>query len=323
MSDAKWSIWVDRPVAPEVVLPDDVELVFDLEQADGAVIGAEEPWNAQACERLPRLKVIARCGIGFDNVDTASCASVGVAACNTPDAPTVSTAEHALALLLAVSKRLKASERGFDLRDGSPAEYRANHRALELDGMSLGLLGCGRIGARVAGYATALGMRVLVCDPYADPDHVAALGAEPVEADELWQRSDVISLHAPATEETRHVIDAASISMMRPGVIIVNCARGSLIDHDALLAGLESGKIAGAGLDVTEPEPLPPNHPLLGRDDVIVTPHVASSTTVGVVRLVSQAIEQAVEWLRGGTPEHLLDHRACDPEVDRRRVPVT
>ena len=107
---------------------------------------------------------------------------------------------------------------------------------------------------------------------------------------------------------------------MRPGVIIVNCARGSLIDHDALLAGLESGHIAGAGLDVTEPEPLPPGHRLLGRDDVIVTPHVASSTTAGTVRLLDQALGQAAEWLNGGTPEHLLDPAAADPAVDRRRA---
>ena len=297
-------------------MPDDVELTDDLALADGAIVGAAEPWNESACRSLPRLKVVARAGIGYDNVDAAACASVGTAACNTPDAPTVSTAEHSLALLLAVAKRIKPSEHRLRARLG---EYRSEHGALELDGRTLGLVGGGRIGARMARYGAALGMTVLVYDPYLDAS--AAGPAELVDLDELWRASDAVSLHAPATEATRHIVNAASIAAMRPGVILVNCARGSLIDHDALLAGLESGHIAGTGLDVTEPEPLPEGHPLLGREDVIVTPHVASSTAAGTVRLISQALDQAAQWLRGGTPAHLLDAAAADPAVDRRRTP--
>ena len=313
---APWRIWIDRRPSPEVTVPDGLELTDDLSGADGAVIGAGDRWDAEACRRLPRLKVVARAGIGYDNVEVAECAAAGVAACNAPDAPTVSTAEHALALLLAVAKRVKLAERR--LRDGL-GDYRATHRALELDGRTLGLLGCGRIGSRVARYSAAVGMRVLVHDPYLDPAKAREVG-DPVDLDELWRRSDAVSLHAPATVATRHIVNARAIAAMRPGVIIVNCARGSLIDHDALLAGLESGHIAGAGLDVTEPEPLPPGHRLLGRDDVIVTPHVASSTTAGTVRLLDQALGQAAEWLNGGTPEHLLDPTAADPAVDRRRA---
>ena len=311
-----WRIWIDRRPSPEVTVPDGLELTDDLSGADGAVIGAGDRWDAEACRRLPRLKVVARAGIGYDNVEVAECAAAGVAACNAPDAPTVSTAEHALALLLAVAKRVKLAERR--LQDGL-GDYRATHRALELDGRTLGLLGCGRIGSRVARYSAAVGMGVLVHDPYLDPAKAREVG-EPVDLDELWRRSDAVSLHAPATVATRHIVNARAIAAMRPGVIIVNCARGSLIDHDALLAGLESGHIAGAGLDVTEPEPLPPGHRLLGRDDVIVTPHVASSTTAGTVRLLDQALGQAAEWLNGGTPEHLLDPTAADPAVDRRRA---
>ena len=311
----RWRIWIDRPPPPELAVPDDIELTGDLAEADGAVVGAGEPWDASVCGRLPRLKVVVRSGIGYDNVDAASCASVGVAACNTPDAPTVSTAEHALALLLAVSKRIKPSEHRLHAGLGN---YQAAHGALELEGRTLGLLGGGRIGSRVARYGAALGMRVLVCDPYLDASVLAGLG-ESVDLDELWRGSDAVSLHAPATDATRHIVNASTISAMRPAVIVINCARGSLIDHDALLAGLDSGHISGAGLDVTEPEPLPEGHPLLGRDNVIVTPHVASSTTVGAVRLISQALGQAAEWLRGGTPEHLLAPAAADPAVDRRR----
>ena len=311
-----WRIWIDRRPSPEVTVPAGLELTDDLSAADGAVVGAEDSWDAEACRRLPRLKVVARAGIGYDNVEVAECAAAGVAACNAPDAPTVSTAEHTLALLLAVAKRVKLSERR--LQDGL-GDYRATHRALELDGRTLGLLGCGRIGSRVARYAAALGMTVLVHDPYLDPAKAREVG-EPVDLDELWGLSNAVSLHAPATAATRHIVDARAIATMRAGVIIVNCARGSLINHDALLAGLESGHIAGAGLDVTEPEPLPVGHRLLGRDDVIVTPHVASSTTAGTVRLLDQALGQAAEWLSGGTPKNLLDPAAADPAVDRRRA---
>lgn len=311
---APWRVWIDRRPPPAVAIPDCIELTDDLAVADAAVVGADRSWDAATCRRLPRLKVVARAGIGYDNVEVAECAAAGVAACNAPDAPTVSTAEHALALLLAVSKKVKVSERRLAAGLG---DYRAGHRALELQGRTLGLLGCGRIGSRVARYGDALGMKVLVHDPHLDLSRVAEFG-EAVHLDDLWRGSDAISLHAPATPATRRIVDASAIAAMRPGVVIVNCARGSLIDHDALLEGLEAGHVGGAGLDVTEPEPLPATHPLLGREDVIVTPHVASSTTAGMVRLLDQALGQAAEWLRGGTPEHLLDPAAADPAVDRR-----
>ena len=314
--EAKIRIWIDRTPPSEVVIPPDVELVNGPEHADGVVVAGDQPWGDDACRRLPNLKVVARSGIGYDNVDIAACATHGVAACNAPDAPTVSTAEHALALMLAVAKQLKVSEGS--ITSGSPRGPRKlnNVGALELDGRTLGLVGCGRIGSRLGHYAAALGMTVLVYDPYLDAAPVGDL----VHLDRVWAEADVVSLHAPATPETRHIVNATSLAAMRPGVIIVNCARGALVDQDALLAALDSGHVSGAGLDVTEPEPLPPDHPLLGRDNVVVTPHVASTTTVGIVRLIGQALEQALIWLRGGTPEHLLDPAAADPAVDRRRT---
>ena len=157
-------------------------------------------------------------------------------------------------------------------------------------------------------------MQVLAHDPHIDAAPVGRL----VELEEIWSSADVVSLHAPATDATRHLVNAASLAAMRRGVVIVNCARGALVDQDALLAALESGHVAGAGLDVTDPEPLPADHPLLGRDDVLVTPHVASGTTAGAARVVTEALAQALVWLRGGSPEHLLDPAAADPAVDRR-----
>ena len=317
-ADTKIRIWIDRTPPPEVVIPPDVDLVDSPEDADGVVVAANRPWDDGACRRLPKLKVVARSGIGYDNVDVAACAAHGVAACNTPDAPTVSTAEHALALMLAVAKRLKGSEARLAAGTAGGPGRLTGPGALELDGRVLGLVGCGRIGSRLGHYAEALGMDVLVCDPYLETAPIGEL----VEIDQLWAKADVVSLHAPATPETRRIINAASLAAMRPGVIIINCARGALVDQEALLAALDSGHVAGAGLDVTEPEPLAPDHPLLGRDNVVVTPHVASTTAVGIVRLIGQALEQALVWLRGGIPEHLLDPAAAHPGVDRRAEPL-
>ncbi len=308
-----YRVWIDRP-APAMEIPVEVELSDGPSGAEAVIVGADERWDGTTCRRLPDLQVVARRGVGFDNVDVAACAAHGVAACNAPDAPTVSTAEHALALLLAVSKRLKPAERR--LRDGDGLiGSAAAVGGLELDGRTLGVVGCGRIGSRLGHYAEAMGMRVLAHDPHFDTAPVGRL----VDLEEIWAAADVVTLHAPATPATRHLVNATSLAAMRPGVVIVNCARGSLVDHDALLAALESGHVAGAGLDVTDPEPLPADHPLLHRDDVLVTPHVASATTVGERRLVSQALAQALVWLRGGSPEHLLDPAAADPAVDRRR----
>lgn len=313
-SDRKIRIWIDRTPPPEVVIPPDVELVDGPEHADGVVVAANRPWDDDACRKYPNLKVVARSGIGYDNVDVAACAAHGVAACNTPDAPTVSTAEHALALILTVAKRLKDSEARLAAGNvGGPGRL-VGPGALELDGRTLGLVGCGRIGSRLGRYAEALGMTVLVYDPYLEATPVGEL----VSLDQLWADADVVSLHAPATPETHHIINPESLGAMRPGVIIINCARGGLVDQVALLAALDSGHVGGAGLDVTEPEPLPPGHSLLGRPNVVVTPHVASTTTVGIVRLIGQALEQALIWLRGGIPEHLLDPAAAHPGVDRR-----
>ena len=313
-TSSKLRIWIDRTPPSDVEIPSDVELVDGPESADGVVVAADRPWDDAACRRFPDLKVVARSGIGYDNVDVAACAAHGVAACNTPDAPTISTAEHALALMMAVAKRLKNSEARLAAGTAGGPGRLAGPGALELDGRTLGLVGCGRIGSRLGRYAEALGMNVLVYDPYLDAVPVGQLA----DLNQLWTESDVVSLHAPATPETRHIINSDSLAAMRPGVIIINCARGTLVDQEALLAALNSSHVGGAGLDVTEPEPLPPDHPLLGRENVVVTPHIASTTTVGIVRLISQALEQALIWLRGDIPEHLLDPAAAHPGVDRR-----
>lgn len=272
----------------EVVGPD-----TGLEAAVAVIAGARVQWNGELLDQAPGVKVVSRTGIGYDNVDVAAAAERGVAVCNAPEAPSVSTAEHTMALIMAVTKHLRTTTAIADRGEKAPSVG----IALELDGRRLGLVGLGRIARRVAAAATALGMEVIAHDPFIQTDSVD--GVRLVGLDEVFSESDVVSLHAPGGEATRHLVDAGRLASMRPGAYLVNCARGSLVDQEALLAALDSGQLAGAALDVTEPEPLPEGHPLLGREDVLVTPHVASSTAAGRRRLYEHAIDNALAVLAG------------------------
>ena len=272
--------------------PDDSELAG----ADAVVAGMRR-WDAAAMANGPRLRVISRIGVGYDTVDVAAATASGIAVCYAPQAPTVSTAEHAVALLMTITKRLGAAQdRARQGLAGGPAV------ALELQGQVLGLLGYGRIARRVALVGQALGMSVIAHDPFLESgDDVARL----VDFDELWTGSDVVSLHAPAVADTWHVVNDTSLAMMRRGSYLINCARGSLVDQQALLDALDRDHLAGAGLDVTEPEPLPVGHPLLQHPSVIVTPHIASGTVAGRRRLYEHAINNALATL-AGTPTSVV-----------------
>ena len=272
----------------EVVGPD-----TGLEAAVAVIAGARVQWNGELLDQAPEVRVVSRTGIGYDNVDVAAAAERGVVVCNAPEAPSVSTAEHTVALLMAVTKHLRTTTAIADRGEKAPSVG----IALELDGRRLGLVGLGRIARRVAEAATALGMEVIAHDPFIQADSVD--GVRLVSLDEVFSESDVVSLHAPGGEATKHLVDASRLAAMRPGAYLVNCARGSLVDQEALLAALDSGQLAGAALDVTEPEPLPEGHPLLGREDVLVTPHVASSTAAGRRRLYEHAIDNALAVLEG------------------------
>ena len=301
------AIWFEQPIPPAaldhlgsaaIACGPDLE---ELATADAAVVGMNNTWDAAfVAEHAPALRVVARAGIGYDNLVLDELTAAGVMGCNAPDSPTVSTAEHAMALMLTVTKELGISAQR--LRDAT-GNYGAASGAIELDGLTLGLVGHGRIGRRVRGACEALGMTTVVYDPYATD----LTGVEAVELDDLLHRADVVSLHAPNTPETRHMINADTLAMMKPTACLINCARGALVDHDALLAAIDAGTIGSAGLDVTDPEPLPPGHPLLDRANVVVTPHIASSTTVGKVRLVTHAIDEALAALRGERPPNLLN----------------
>jgi phosphoglycerate dehydrogenase-like enzyme len=296
---AKPTFHLDRVVRPddldhtagrvELIGPDDAT----LSRAVAAIVGITHQWDGERFSRYPDLRVVSRMGIGYDNVDIAAAHAAGVVVCNAPDAPTVSTAEHTMALLLALTKELPIQqERARQGLKGPPVAT-----ALELEGSTLGLVGLGRIARRVERVATALGMTVIATDPMLDTS--PQLEVRLVGFDELLATAHVVSLHAPATDATHHMMSTAAFEVMRPGAYLVNCARGSLVDHDALADALGSGRLAGAALDVTDPEPLPASHPLLDRADVIITPHVASSTAAGRRRLFEHAFDNAIAVIEG------------------------
>ncbi len=291
--------WLDELFGAEwvVVGPDPGELA-----GARAVIAGSSPWTVERIASAPELEVISRSGIGFDTVDLEAATSHGIVVCNTPDAPSISTAEHTMSLLLAATKF--TANNVARLRAGRQDFYAANE-AIELSGATVGVVGHGRIGSRVARMCAAMDLRVIVCDPY-----VEVFEHEQVDLATLLAESRVITLHCPLTDETRNMIDAEALSAMQDGVVLVNAARGGVIDSDALIAALDSAKVYAAGLDVTAPEPLDPNHTLLHRDNVVVTPHIASATDKGRIRMYSGAIENARQVLAGDRPVNCVN-----PEV--------
>lgn len=280
-----------------------------LPDAEGIIASAKLRYDGSLMDRAPKLRVISRTGIGYDNVLVTDATKRGIAVCNAPDAPSVSTAEHAVTLMLAVAKRIKRSERL--LQTGEKVDFFNLHDGVELNGLRLGLIGLGRIGSRVARVAEALGMTVLAYDPYLNPKTPRTDGVQlTATLDDLLASADIVSIHIPLSDGTRNLINSERMSRMKRGAILVNTARGGIVDEQSLLSALESGHLGGAGLDVFETEPPKRDHPLLSREDVVCTPHIAGVTVASKERLWKTAIVQALQVLKGERPTHLVN-----PEV--------
>lgn len=283
-------------VWPGPLPPDSGELRARAADAEGLLCLLTERVDATLLDACPRLRVIANYAVGTDNVDLAECARRGVAVGRTPDVLTDATADLAFALILAVARRLPEAAQA--VRDGQWRTFEATRwLGAGLAGRRLLVVGPGRIGRAVARRAEGFGMTVAF----------AGRG----DTDELHARlreADVVSLHAPLTDATRGLIDAAALAALPPGALLVNTARGPLVDHDALLAALRDGRLAGAGLDVTDPEPLPPEHPLLRVRNLLVLPHVGSATTEARTAMT----ERCVANLRAGLAGDPLPYPAAD-----------
>lgn len=262
-------------------------------------------YDARLMDSVPTLRVISRVGVGLDNISVVAASERGIAVCNAPDAGTISTAEHTIALLFAVAKRIKGAQAAIT---SGPTELLDELGAIELQNLTLGIVGLGHIGRRVAQIALAVGMKVRAFDPYVDREAMEAIGVVSCLAlEDLLSASNIVSLHVPLTPETRHLLNRDRFGQMAPGAILINAARGGLVDEEALVEALESGRIGGAGLDVFDPEPPDVTNPLLYRIDVIATPHVATATSAARNRLWRAAIGQALQVLQNERPANLVN----------------
>ncbi|MEE8353745.1 MAG: C-terminal binding protein [Dehalococcoidales bacterium] len=289
------------------------DLVRSAGEADAVMVGATEPYTRWVIEHLSKCRVISRTGIGYNNIDVDAATEEGIAVAIVPDASIDEVSDHAVALLLAFSRKLVPVDRL--VRQGAwqmgrSEIFQVRRPTYRLTEQTAGVVGAGRIGSVFVGKARAFGLKVLVCDPYLSAETIAAMGAEKVDFERLLVESDFISLHCPANEETRHMFAAAEFAAMKPAAVLINTGRGELIDEPALCQALSTGQIAGAGLDVTDPEPPDPENPLLQLDNVIVTAHSAfySETSLQVLR--SRTVEAVVAALNGKWPRAL-----ANPEV--------
>ncbi len=263
-------------------------------------------YTGEVMDACPHLKLIARTGIGVDNVDLAAATARGIVVTNTPDGPTESTAEHTVAMLLGLAKRLKQGNDNLDAGRWGPRNGLL--MGDEVQGKTLGLVGLGRIGRRVAQICRlGLDMRVLGFDPLVTSEQAAALGIEPASFERVLTEADFVSLHCPATAETYKLMNHSRIAQMKQGAYLLNLARGSLVDEEALLEALDSGRLSGAGLDVFDPEPLPVESRLRHHPSVIATPHMASVTREGRQRMETMAVAQLLAFFRGEQPSDVVN----------------
>lgn len=287
---------------------EEAELVELVGEAD-AVLTCFAQVTAAVIGAGRKLQVIGRYGIGVDNIAVSEATRLAIPVTNVPAYCLDEVAEHALALLLACARKVVRYNAA--VRDGDWA-LAAGAPIFRLRGRTLGIVGFGKIGKTLAGKARALGVAVLAADPYVPEAVVRDCGAEPVGLDELLSRADFVSLHLPLTAETRHLLDAVRLSRMKPSAFLINTSRGGVVDQAALGRALRERRIAGAALDVFEPERLPPGHPLLALPNLIVTPHVAFYSEESVVELEVQASRNVAAILGGRRPAALVNPEVLD-----------
>ena len=283
----------------------DPAIVALLPEAEGLVSLLTIPVTEEILEKAPNLRVVSNMAVGVDNIDINACTKRGIPVGNTPGVLTESTADLTMSLMLSIARNIPQASR--DALEGkwrtwSPAGW----LGMELHGSILGIIGMGKIGQAVARRALGFGMTIL----YTDPDLVSHQSGSKVSFDELLKRSDILSLHAPLTPDTRGIINKSTIAMMKPSAILINAARGELIDTSALVDALQNNRIAAVALDVTDPEPLPPSHALYSFPNCLIVPHIGSATQKTRRRMAELACENLLAGLKG---ERLL--HCVNPEV--------
>ncbi|TDC50920.1 C-terminal binding protein [Jiangella ureilytica] len=303
----------ERRIAAETGAELAVEPLWTEEQlidaggrADVLVLGAVEPVTARVIDGLTRTTLLVRRGIGVDNVDVAAATRRGLPVAYVPDASVEEVSDHAVALLLAAERRLVAAADA--VRDGdTPAAGVAVGAARRFADLVVGVVGFGRIGQATARKLAPLVARVVAADPYGSPSAAAALGVDLVELDELFAVSHAVTLHAPLIDATRGLVSAERLALLRPGAVVVNTARGELVDEAALVEAVRTGQVAVAALDVTAREPLPAGDPLLKEPGIVLTGHTAAKGRRSGRQLRDEVVRAVLDGLAGRAPRHLAD----------------
>ncbi len=275
--------------------PDEGRLVELVGDVDAIIVRSKPRVTRKVIEVSPRLKVIGRAGVGLDNIDLEAAKERGIKVVNSPGASSRSVAELVLALMFNVARKVAFADR--KIRGGVWAKKQCT--GIELEGKTLGIVGFGRIGYQIAKIVRAIGMDLLLYDPYPNEERAKEVGGMFVDLETLLKESDVVTLHVPLIDTTYHLINEERLRLMKPTAILINAARGAVVDNRALVKALQGGWIAGAGLDVYEEEPLPKDHPLTKLDNVVLTPHIGASTVEAQMRAGVQVAEQIVEILKG------------------------
>lgn len=289
------------------------ELKSIIHEYDGLAIRSATKVTGEIIEAATNLKVVGRAGIGVDNVDIPAASKKGIIVMNTPFGNTVTTAEHAVSMIISLARQIPQAT--ISMKNGKWEKSR--FMGVEVTGKTLGIIGIGNIGSIVADRAKGLRMDVIAYDPYISKDKAEQLGLELVDLDGLFARADFISLHTPLTDGTRNLINKEAFAKMKDGVMIVNCARGGIINEDDLAEAIKSKKVRGAALDVFAKEPPPPDHPLFQLEEFTCTPHLGASTDEAQENVASQVAEQIAEYLSNGIIKNALNI----PSVSSEELP--
>jgi D-3-phosphoglycerate dehydrogenase / 2-oxoglutarate reductase len=293
---------------PNIKADEIAEIIGDY---DGLIVRSKTQVTAELIERAANLRVVGRAGTGVDNIDVAAATRRGIVVMNAAAGNTVTTAEHTWAMLMALARQIPQAAASTKAGGWEKSKF----IGVELMNKTLGIIGLGRIGSTVADRARAFGMNVIAYDPYFTPEAARELGIDMTSLDEIFSRSDFITLHTPLIEATRNIINADSIQKMKTGVRIINCARGGLIDEVALAEAVSAGKVAGAAIDVFEQEPTPKDNPLLALHQVICTPHLGASTQEAQLGVATMIAEQVLDYLQNNAVRGAVNAPSVSAEL--------
>lgn len=293
------------------------ELLKEIKDADGLIVRSGTKVTAELIAAADKLKVVGRAGSGLDNVDTPAATRRGIVVMNTPGGNTVTTAEHTLSMICSMVRRIPQAT--VSMKNGKWEKEK--FMGVELYNKVLGIVGVGQIGGYLSKLAQGIGMSVVAFDPYLAQERAEKMGVSMVDLDELFRRADIISMHTPLTPETKGIINAQAIAKMKPGVLIVNCARGGIVNEADLVEALKTKRVAAAAFDVFDEEPVKPDHPLLALDNFICTPHIGASTNEAQENVAIGIAEQIVDYFTKGVAKGAVNIPSIAPELLPRLQP--